>query len=199
MSKKAPKSPTKQPARIPATPEPVLTPAQKAGLTKKKRKAEADRLVRAEAQRLAQIVNLHIAGMSLAEIGAAIGMTADQVDQMIQKDAARYIRSQPQLRNYVRGWISREYEAMLRANRAAATDEGDARKLENQDRSIRLLDSLRKLHGADAPVQQEIRIEATPEAVEEMVVRLSRERGQAYDDTVFDVEVIEDVSGNEEQ
>lgn len=157
------------------------------------------------AVRLAQVVNLHIAGMSLAEIGDAIGASADEVDRMIATDAARYVRSQPQLRTYVRNWVSERYLTLLDAvwddATAPSIPEGpDAprssgkvsamgfdKKLASQDRAIRILDSMRKLHGADAPVQAEVKVEAAPEAVEALVNTLASVQGYAYDDTVFDM------------
>src|SRR5690606_7006872 len=99
------------------------------------------------AARLAQIVNLHIAGMSLSQIGAAVGATADEVDRMLQRDAARYVRSQPALRVYVRNWISEKYMKMIEADWTAASDEHHREKLENQDRVDRFLRSMAKLHG----------------------------------------------------
>ena len=139
------------------------------------------------AARLAQIVNLHIAGFSLAQIGAQIGASADEVDRMIQRDAARYVRSQPQLRVYVRNYISERYTKLLEANWDEATDRHSPKKLENQDRVIRVLDSMRKLHGADAPTQAEVKVEAAPEAVEALVKVLSAQQGLGYDESIFDV------------
>lgn len=197
MSKKSKKGASKQVVE--------LTPAQKAARTRR----EKQRLEKAEAVRLAQIVNLHIGGWTLAEIGAATGMTEAEVDRLLAKDVARYVRSQPALRVYVRNWIGKKFTDMLAADIEAATDENHPAKLENQDRAIRILDRMAKLHGADAPVQTEIKIETAPEAVEALVRTLSAQQGQAYDDSIFDVEIVEDddlgtevvgesVSGNEE-
>lgn len=176
-------------------------------------KAEAAELDAAPpaAARLAQVVNLHIAGYSLADIGKAIGASADEVDRMLSADAARYVRSQPALRTYVRNWISERYTMLLESDwewaTAAAPKPGDPTaldehgrpkpfdydtKLAHQDRVLRVLDSMRKLHGADAPTQTEVKVEAAPEAVEKLVNSLAAASGLGYDDTIFDVEVVED-------
>lgn len=159
------------------------TAAQKAAA----KRAAAQRLEKAEAQRLAQIVNLHIAGLSLAEIGAQIGATADEVDRMLQRDATRYVRTQASLRVYVRNYVSARYTQLLDAVWDEATDKAHARKLENQDRALKILDSMRKLHGADAPVQSEVKVEAAPESVDALVQALSKAQGMGYDANVFDV------------
>lgn len=162
----------------------------------KKQLASADdpaALAASNAVRLAQIVNLHIAGLSLSEIGAAIGATADEVDRMLAQDAQRYVRSQPALRVYVRNWVSERYTKMLDAdwdkavgiNPSTGTHYPD--KLENQDRALRILDSMRKLHGADAPVQTEVKIDTAPEHVEALVKLLSAQQGYGYDVDIFDV------------
>lgn len=165
----------------------VKSPAQKAAATRAKKKAEADRLEKANAQRLAQIVNLHISGMSLAQIGTAIGATAEDVDRLLQRDAARYVRSQPALRVYVRNYISERYSQMLDAVWDAATDEQHTQKLEHQDRALRILDKMTKLHGAEAPTQTEVKVEHAPEAVEQLVKALSATQGYGYDESVFDI------------
>lgn len=150
----------------------------------------------ADAARLAQIVNLHIAGYSLSQIGASIGATEDEVDRMIQRDATRYVRTQPQLRLYVRNYISDRYSKLLEAVWDESTDKKHPKKLEHQDRAMKILDSMRKLHGADAPVQTEVKVDAAPEAVEALVKMLSAQNGYGYDDSIFDVieaEVVHDV------
>ncbi len=168
------------------------TPAQKAALARaKKKKAQADALAKAEAQRLAQIVNLMIGGYSLADIAAATGSTIAEIDALIQKDAARYVRSQPALRVYVRNWISQHYTQLLSAVWDEATDKHHPKKLENQDRAVRILERMERLHGAAAPVQAEVKIEAAPEAVEKMVEALAASHGLGYDVNVFDT--VEDV------
>jgi hypothetical protein len=166
----------------------ALTPAQKTAITRARKKAEADRLAKVEAQRLAQIVNLHIAGYSLAEIGSRIGATASEVDRMIQRDAARYVRSQPSLRVYVRNWVSAKYAELLEADWDEATDKTHPHKLENQDRAIRILERMTRLHGAEAPVQSEVKVEAAPEAVEKLVSVLASKSGFGYDESIFDVD-----------
>lgn len=159
------------------------------------------------AAQLAQIVNLHIAGFSLSDIGASIGASADEVDRILQNDTARYVRTQPALRTYVRNYVSGKYNELLHAVWDEATDKKHPAKLENQDRALRILDRMAKLHGADAPTQTEVKVEAQPEAVENMVKVLAAAQGVGYDDTVFDIvdaEVIdagveaETVSGNQQ-
>lgn len=148
---------------------------------------------KAAAARLAQIVNLHIAGYSLAEIGASIGMTEDEVDRMLMNDVQRYVKTQPALRTYVRNWISERYAKMIEADYDIAVDKNHSEKLENQDRVMRMLDKMGKLHGADAPVQSEVKIDHAPEAVERLVAALAAQQGVGYDENVFDVEIVEDV------
>lgn len=155
--------------------------------------AEAQSVAKQNAARLAQVVNLHIAGYSLAEIGASIGATADDVDRMLQNDTARYVRTQPALRTYVRNYVSGRYTKLLEAVWDEATDKHHPSKLENQDRALRILDRMAKLHGADAPVQAEVKVEANPEAVENMVKLLSAAKGVDYDLDVFDDVIDEDV------
>ena len=180
---------TKNKHKIPAGA--AHTPAQKAALARAKKKAQADALAKAEAQRLAQIVNLMIGGYSLADIAAATGSTIAEIDALIQKDAARYVRSQPALRVYVRNWISQHYTQLLSAVWDEATDKSHPKKLESQDRAVRILERMERLHGAAAPVQAEVKIEAAPEAVEKMVEALAASHGLGYDVNVFDT--VEDV------
>lgn len=140
------------------------------------------------ALRLAQMANLHMAGMSLTEIGAALHATPDEVDRMLSQDAARYVRSQPQLRQWTRRYLSGKYTELLGVNWEDATNVESKVRFEAQDRALRTLDSLRKLHGADAPVQTEVKIEAAPEAIDAIVTALAAQEGLAYQDpTAFDV------------
>ena len=171
----------------------ALTPAQRKKQEAARAKAEKDALASAEAKKLAQIVNLHIAGFSLAEIGDAIGATAAEVDRLLSEDAARYVRTQPQLRKYVRNYISGRYTELLDTVWGTATDKKHALMLEHQDRALRILDKMAKLHGAEAPTQQEVKVESAPEAVEKLVSALAAQQGLGYDVNVFDqVEDIED-------
>lgn len=171
-----------------------LTPAQE-------RAAEKKALARVEQQRLAQVINLHIAGYSLGEIGNSIGATADEVDQMIQSSATRYIRNQPALRTYVRNYVSGKYTELLEPVWGKATNPKSPLFLESQDRALRILDKMAKLHGAEAPVQKEVTIEAAPETVEKMVAALAAQAGRGYDmdifdsddDDVVDAELVEDL------
>lgn len=180
--------------KIPATKE--LTPAQKTARTKARQKAERDALVKADEVRLAQIVNLMLAGLTPAQIGLEIGASADEVEQMIMRDAQRFIRTQPALRTYVRKWISGKFTELLDAiwddatektSNSKITANGFDRKLASQDRAIKILDRLAKLHGADAPTQTEIKVEAAPEAVDKLVAALAASQGQGYDVSIFDV------------
>lgn len=178
----------------------VRTPQTKAAA----KKAEAAALATANAQRLAQVVNLSIAGYSLSAIGAAIGATPEEVDRMLQQDATRYVRSQPQLRVYVRNWVSERYSKLLDAVWDDAVDmtpnqkitaNGFDKKLASQDRAIKILERMAKLHGADAPTQSEVKVESAPEAVEKLVQALSRQQGIGYDTDIFDIvdaEVVHD-------
>ena len=135
--------------------------------------------------RLAQIVNLHLSGVGLDEIGAAIGMSGEEVDSLLQTHASRYIRTQPALRTFVRNWVSSKYMDMMEANKDAF-DENSPKKLETQDRVLRILSDMRKLHGTDAPVQSEIKVDAAPEAVEKLVQSIAAKQGLGYDMNIFD-------------
>lgn len=159
------------------------TPAQSAAA---KRAAEIA-AVQTQAQRLAQIVNLHIAGYSLAQIGASIGASEAEVDRMLSNETARYVRNQPALRAYVRNYLSSKYTALLDAVWEDATDKTSKAKLESQDRALRILKEMGNLHGAAAPTQTEIKVEAAPEAVEQIVASLAAGQGLGYDDAIFDV------------
>ena len=182
---------------------PALTPHQKAAATRARKKAEAEALAKAEAQRLAQVVNLHIAGYSLADIGAAIGASEAEVDRMLNRDAARYVKSQPQLRVYVRNWVSERYTKMLDTVWDDATDKASPRLFDAQDRALRILNSMTKLHGAEAPAQSEVKVEAAPEAVEQLVTALAAQQGLAYDTSIFDdvvdAEVVHDAVAQSEE
>lgn len=169
--------------------------------TRKELKKRADDLAAQDAQakvtaaRLAQIVNLHIAGYSLSQIGGAIGASAEEVDRMLNADVMRYVRTQPALRAYVRNWISERYAKMIEADWKFATDKDSPERLDNQDRVIKILDRMARLHGAHVPVQTEVKIEHAPEAVEKMVEALAAQAGAGYDVSVFDIidaEIVED-------
>lgn len=149
-----------------------------------------------DATRLAQIANLIIAGHSLDSIAVAIGATPEELDALVQRDMARYVRSQPALRVFVRNWISEKYGGLLEAVWSEATDRTHREKLENQDRALRILDRMAKLHGAEAPVQSEVKVDAAPEAVEKMVAAIAAQAGKGYDASIFDVvdaEVVHEV------
>lgn len=180
------KTPKKTPANRAAKPTPDLTPAQKAAATRAAKKREADALERSNAERLAQVVNLHIAGMSLSQIGQTIGASADEVDRMLTRDAARYVKSQPALRVYVRNWVSDRYAKLLEAVWDEATDRNHPEKLDNSAQALRILKEMQSLHGAQAPTQTEVKVEAAPEAVDQMVNALAAQQGLGYDVSVFD-------------
>jgi hypothetical protein len=141
----------------------------------------------AAAARVAQIANLVIAGYSLAHIGASIGMSEAEVEKILSEDSARYIRSQPALRVFVRNFISEKYNGLLEAVWNEATDRTHAEKLEHQDRALRILKEMARLHGAEAPTQAEIKMEASSDAVDAMVAAISAAAGKGYDTTIFDV------------
>lgn len=140
----------------------------------------------AAAARTAQVANLLIAGHSFASIGAAIGASADEVERMITTDTARYVRSQPSLRLWVRNYLSGKYADLLEAVWDEATDKNHREKLEHQDRALRILKEMKDLHGAAAPTQTEVSIEAAPDAVEALVAALSAQQGMGYDTNIFD-------------
>lgn len=177
------------------------TPAQiKAAAKRAQDQAAADDLraevdaKKARAAQLAQIVNLHIGGFSLADIGAATGHTEAQIERMLNEDMARYVRTQPALRTYVRNFISGKYTELLEAVWDEATDKTHPEKLENSAQALRILNKMGDLHGAAAPVQTEMKVEAAPEAVERLVSALAATQGLGYDMDVFD-RVHETVSG----
>lgn len=172
----------------------VRTSAQKAAAAKREAErkaaedlAQAQSAASARAAQLAQIVNLHIAGFSLEAIGASIGASADEVDRMLANETQRYVKNQPALRTYVRNFVSGKYTALLEAVWDEATDKGHNEKLENQDRALRILDRMARLHGAEAPVQSEVKVEAAPEAVNDIVQRLAAAQGLGYDVDIFNV------------
>lgn len=180
-------APKKNAVPLKRTPKQIAA-AEKAAVAK----AEADSLraaqdaAKAQAARLAQIVNLHIAGYSLADIGAAIGATESEVDRLLANETSRYVRNQPALRTYVRNFISGKYSELLESVWDAATDKNAKDQLENFDRAQRVLAQMGRLHGAEAPTQTEVKVEAAPEAVERLVQALSSSQGLGYDMDVFD-------------
>lgn len=174
------------------------TAKQQAALVEKQKRDEAELLRasdKAAAQQLAQIVNLVIAGHSYAAIGAEIGKSADEIEKMLIDNAGQYIRTQPALRAYVRNFISEKYTGLLEATYPQAVDVNRADQLDYVSAVQRTLKELGRLHGSEAPTQSEVKIESTPEAVEDLVTRLAQSRGIDYDMDVFDAEVVEDVVG----
>lgn len=97
-----------------------------------------------------------------------------------------YVRNTPQLRVFVRNWVSKQFTDLLEADMPAATDPLHPQKLENQDRAIRILERIARLHGADAPTQSEVTVDAAPETVDKMVAALSALSGKAYSTDIFD-------------
>lgn len=154
--------------------------------------AQAKTEAQAQAARLAQIVNLHIAGFTLEQIGVEIGATVEEVDRMLAQDTQRYVRNQPALRTYVRNYVSGKYTQLLDAVWTEATDRTHREKLENQDRALRILDRMARLHGAEAPTQTEVKVDAAPEAVERLVNALAAGQGLGYDVDIFDAPDIVD-------
>lgn len=179
----------------PVRAEVELTPQQKAARTRAAAKREADRLARAKQERLAQVANLLIAGHSFESIGLAIGATPSEVERMMQEDMARYVRTQPALRIFVRNFLSEKYTHLLGAVWEEATDRSHPQKLDNQVAAVRILERMGRLHGADAPTQTEVKVESAPEAVEKLVQALAQSQGMGYDMNIFDVvdgEVVHD-------
>lgn len=148
--------------------------------------AQAQTAAQTRAATLAQIVNLHIGGYSLEAIGAAIGASADEVDRMLANETQRYVKSQPALRTYVRNYVSGKYSELLDAVWDEATDKKHPEKLDNQDRAIKILKDMARLHGAEAPTQTEVKVESAPEAIDQLVQRISAAQGMGYDMNVFD-------------
>jgi hypothetical protein len=183
-----PKTPVKKPLpkrpakKRPATKNTVLPGSAEAGEFNLPATPE-----QVSAARLAQMVNLHIGGFSLDQIGQAIGCSAAEVDRMLSQDVGRYVKSQPALRVYVRNFISEKYLGLLDSVYPQATDKTNKQQLEYQDRALRTLAQMAKLHGAEMPTQSEVKVDAAPEMVEAMVEVLSRQKGQGYDDSIFDV------------
>lgn len=145
-------------------------------------------LDKAAAQQLAQIVNLTIAGHSYAAIGASIGKSADEIEQMLTQSAGAYIRTQPALRVYVRNFINEKMTGLLDAVYTEATTPGHKEKLEHSAQALRILKEMAHLNGAAAPVQSEVKIEASDETVEALVASLSQGKGLSYDTDVFDLD-----------
>lgn len=148
---------------------------------------------KAAAQQLAQIVNLNIAGHSFAAIGAEIGMSGDEVEALVQRGAAQFVRTTPALRTFVRNFVSEKMTGLLDATYLQAIDTSRADQLDYVASVQKTLRDLSRLHGADAPTQSEVKVEASPEAVEQLVMSLAKNRGLAYDDDVFDAEIVEDL------
>lgn len=167
------------------------TPKQQAAIDKAeaaRELASAQSGAQQQAVMLAQIVNLHIAGMSLAQIGASIGATEAEVDRMLTQESARYVRNQPALRTYVRNYISGKYTSLLEAVWDGAVDKKRADQLEHVDRAERILTKMGRLHGAEAPTQTEVKVEAAPEAVDRLVQAIATGQGLGYDTDIFDID-----------
>lgn len=148
--------------------------------------AQAQSAAQQQAAQLAQIVNLTIAGHSLASIAASIGATEAEVETMLAEETSKYVRNQPALRVFVRNFISNKYAGLLDAVYDDATDKTSKVRFEAQTASLRILKEMGRLHGAEAPTQTEIKVEATPESVERIVAALAAGEGLGYDDSIFD-------------
>jgi hypothetical protein len=175
--------------------KPVQRTAKQEAAIEKQREREdlAVQQTRAKerAAQLAQVANLMIAGHSIESIAAGIGATTDEVEKMIIDGSARFVRTQPALRAWVRSWISEKYTTMIAADWAAASDVDHPDKLDNQDRVMRMLKAMGTLHGAEAPTQSEVKVEHAPEAVERLVQAMLDKQGQGYDVDIFDDDVVE--------
>lgn len=172
------------------------------------KRAEADEAARelaiqqgaqkARAAQLAQIVNLMIGGFSITDVAASIGATVPEVERMLAEETQAYVRTTPALRTYVRNFVSGKYIELLEAVIHEATDRNHGQKLENSLQAVRILERMARLHGADAPTQSEVKIEAAPEAVDRIVKALAAQEGLGYDESIFDdpdiidVEVVHD-------
>lgn len=153
-------------------------------------KAEADAAAlaaKAAAMRTAQVANLLIAGHTFESIGAQIGATAKEVEDMLNADSTRYIRSQPALRQWVRRWASGKYSELLDAVWDQAVDPKHRDQLAYQDRARPLVERITKLHGAEAPTQSEVKVEAAPESVQAIVDKIAASQGLGYNVDIFDL------------
>lgn len=175
-------------------PIPVVRSAKqrKAAARAAAKRAEAEAL-RTQGQRLAQIVNLHIGGYSFADIAISIGATEAEVERLLMTETARYVRTQPALRIYVRNFVSEKYTKLLDNVWDRAMDEKHEANLDAHDRALKILNNMAKLHGAAAPTQTEVTVDAAPDAVERLVAALASAQGQGYDEAIFDVAFTEDV------
>lgn len=181
-------------SRNPVPPKPKGKPIVRTAKQQKAiEKVEAERSLvdqrtkaKADAAQLAQVVNLVIAGHSFEEIGASIGASAAEVENMVTHGAARYVRTQPALRTWVRNWINAKYTALIDTNWDIATDPMHPEKLEHQDRVLKMLTGMERLHGAAAPTQSEVKVEHSHDAVEKLVRHLAERQGQGYDVSIFD-------------
>lgn len=166
--------------------------ARQQAVTKKAAAAQAAQDLReadkAAAQQLAQMVNLVISGHSYASIGAAIGKSADEVEEMLVRESGRYIRTQPALRAYARTLISEKTAGLLEATYPQAVDTSRRDQLDYVSSVQKTLRDLARLHGADAPTQAEVTVAASDETVEALVTRLAQNQGLAYNDDVFDLD-----------
>lgn len=175
-----------RPVPLKRTPKQIAAAEKRAAAAEQaKQLALAQTAAQTQAATLAQIVNLHIAGHSLAAIGAAIGATEAEVDRMLSNETARYVKNQPALRTYVRNYISSKYDALLGAVWDEAVNKNSAAQLEHVDRAQRILAQMGRLHGAEAPTQTEVKVESSPEAVERLVQVLASAQGMGYDTDVF--------------
>lgn len=177
--------PKKKGAPIQRTPRQeaaVVKAAEQRDLAVQRTKAKED------AAQLAQVVNLVISGHTFEEIGAAIGASADDIERMVTTGSEKYVRTQPALRTWVRKWISEKYSVMIDADWEVAADKLHPDKLEHQDRVVKMLVQMERLHGAAAPTQSEVKIEHSHDAVESLVRKLAERQGQGYDVSIFDDE-----------
>lgn len=140
------------------------------------------------AQRAAQVANLLIAGYSYEEIGASIGATAQEVEKMLTGDVARYIRTQPALRQWTRRWLSGKMTGLLEAVYDQAVDPTHRDQLAYHDRARATLKDLAKLHGAEAPTQVEVEMPNVTDAVQQVLDKVAASQGLAYDVDVFDLD-----------
>lgn len=183
-----------QPGRAKHKAVPLVRTAKQVAVSEK---AAAEAAIKAEeaaaalaaqtaARRTAQIANLLISGHTFESIGAQIGSTAQEVEAMLNADSTRYIRSQPALRQWVRRWASGKYSELLEAVWDQAVDPKHREQLAYQDRARPLVEKITKLHGAEAPTQAEVKVEAAPESVQKLVDAIAASQGMGYDIDIFD-------------
>lgn len=104
----------------------------------------------AEAKRAARVLDLRMSGYSAAEIGATMGLTAQQVSTIIRKTTGELVSEKAQMYVELQG---RRLEALLRSVWARAAEQGD---LEAVEQARKCIADLRAMYGLDVPKRAEI-------------------------------------------